>query len=132
MWTGPYGTRDGYGKFRPGPGQKIVVAHRWAYEVFVGPIPDGMQIDHKCHSDDQSCPGGPNCGHRRCVNPAHLEPVTASENTLRQRHHERLKTHCPQGHPYEGENVLVRQGKRHCRECDRNRKRKKPAADPEQ
>lgn len=124
MWTGLHGTRDGYGKFQPSPGQPKVMAHRWAYETYVGPIPDGYQIDHKCHSDDQSCPGGPGCQHRRCVNPAHLEAVTASENTMRQRHYERARTECPKGHPYDGDNLIQgSDGRRRCRECDRARKR---------
>ncbi len=125
MWAGEAGTRDGYGRFRPGPGQPRYMAHRWAYETFIGPIPDGHQLDHLCHTRDLSCPGGDSCGHRRCCNPAHLEPVTASENTDRQRHYERSVTACPKGHPYEGDNLILRaDGKRRCRECDRARKRK--------
>ena len=126
LWTGQ-GNRHGYGMFQPGPGQQRQMVHRWAYQTFVDEIPEGMQIDHKCHSDDASCPGGPDCEHRRCCNPAHLEAVTGSENTLRQRHYERAKTNCPKGHPYEGGNLIVgRDGKRRCRECDRARKRRAP------
>ena len=124
LWTGPHGTRDGYGKFQPSPGQPKVMAHRWAYEAFIGPIPDGYQLDHLCHTNDAGCPGGPDCGHRRCCNPAHLEPVTASENTIRQRHFERAKTECPRGHPYVGDNLIAgSDGRRRCRTCDRIRKR---------
>jgi hypothetical protein len=127
LWMGPAGTRDGYGKFQPAPGQPKVMAHRWAYETFVGPIPEGHQIDHTCHTEDESCPGGPGCIHRRCCNPAHLEPVTASENTKRQRHYERARTECPKGHPYEGDNLIEgSDGRRRCRTCDRARKRAKP------
>lgn len=130
LWTGLHGTRDGYGKFQPSPGQPKVMAHRWAYEVYVGPIPEGHQIDHKCHSEDADCPGGPGCPHRRCVNPAHLEAVTASENTMRQRHYERSRTECPKGHPYEGDNLIVgSDGRRRCRECDRHRKRQAGSAE---
>ena len=126
LWTGQ-GTGDGYGFFRPGPGRPRVMAHRYAYERFVGPIPDGAQLDHRCHTDTPDCPGGKECGHRRCVNPEHLEPVSASENTLRQRHYERARSQCPAGHPYTGDNLIMRaDGKRRCRECDRARKRAQP------
>lgn len=124
MWTGE-GNNAGYGMFRPGPGQPRHMVHRWSYEQHVGPIPEGLDIDHACHSRDMTCPGGGECRHRRCCNPEHLEPVTRSENTIRQRHAGRLKTSCPKGHPYEGENLILRSdGKRRCRECDRIRKRK--------
>ena len=124
MWTGE-GNPAGYGMFRPGPGKPRHMVHRWAYEQFVGPVPEGMQIDHKCHTEDTACPGGPDCQHRRCCNPAHLEPVSASENTLRQRHYERSRTECPKGHPYDGDNLIVgKDGKRRCRTCDKARKRK--------
>lgn len=108
------------------------MAHRWSYEVYVGPIPDKYQIDHKCHSDDLTCAGGHDCIHRRCVNPEHLEAVTASENTMRQRHYERAKTECPKGHPYSGDNLIEgSDGRRRCRECDRARKRR-PSSGSEQ
>lgn len=124
MWTGQSG-KDGYGMFQAGPGQPRMAAHRWSYLSFNGDIPDGMQVDHLCHTNDISCLGGLNCEHRRCVNPAHLEVVTGSVNTLRQRHHERSVTHCPQGHAYEGDNLIVRSdGKRRCRSCDIIRKRR--------
>lgn len=136
LWMGNAGTADGYGKFRPAPGRPIEMAHRWAYEAFCGPIPDGMQVDHKCHTDALECPGGPRCIHRRCCNPDHLEVVTASENTMRQRHFARSRTECPKGHSYEGENLILgKDGKRRCRTCDRARKRQggtTPTPQPDQ
>lgn len=123
LWTGE-GNTAGYGMFRPGPGKPRHMAHRWAYEAFTGPIPEGLEVDHACHTKDLSCPGGA-CPHRRCVNPAHLEAVSGSENTTRQRHHNRGKETCPRNHPYEGDNLITgKDGRRRCRACDLERKRR--------
>lgn len=120
QWTG--GLSHGYGvvngdKHRDG-------AHRFSYELHVGPIPDGLDIDHLCHQPP--CPGGDECPHRSCVNPDHLEPVTRGENLLRSPltvpgRNER-KTHCPAGHPYDEKNTRIeRDGGRKCRACGRER-----------
>ncbi len=79
VWQGQRNA-EGYGRllFR---GRKDY-AHRAAYEVFVGPIPVGLTVDHVCHSNDLGCHTGP-CPHRPCVNPEHLEPVTHTENIRR-------------------------------------------------
>jgi len=69
-WTGSRNGR-GYGLFMVAPGS-CVRAHRFAYELLVGPIPDGLQLDHLC-------------GVKACVNPSHLEPVTNEENSRRAR-----------------------------------------------
>ena len=61
------------------------LAHRVLYEQRFGRIPEGVILDHRCHTDDLSCPGGPGCPHRLCVNPEHLEPVTHLENANRGR-----------------------------------------------
>ena len=90
-----------------------VFTHRVVYEHLVGPIPDGLQIDHLCRNT-------------RCCNPEHLEPVTAHENVRRSfglAHFNALKTHCPQGHEYSPENTYVRRrpdgtpSERCCRTC---------------
>lgn len=101
----------GYGVFRFGG--KLVGAHVVSYELLVGQISSDKEIDHLC-------------GNMACVNPAHLEPVTHRENLLRGRtiaaaHASR--THCPQGHPYEGRNLYVYRGMRMCRTCRRARNR---------
>lgn len=109
LWTSH--TRNGYGQFKLD--RRQTPAHRWAYEAMIGPIPKGLQLDHLCRV-------------RNCVNPKHLEPVTHQENIRRGMAgaHWAAKTHCPQGHPYSGENLYVTPGekrRRMCRECMRNR-----------
>lgn len=90
-------------------------AHRWSYEYHVGPIPDGLHIDHVCRN-------------RACVNPEHLEPVSRRENILRGVSPAALAARtdaCPQGHPYAGDNLYVPPGTNHrcCRACRRVRSR---------
>lgn len=111
LWSGRI-REDGYAEIDVG--NKSPFAHRVAYELTVGPIPEGMEIDHKCHNIDILCIGGKACQHRRCVNPAHLEAVVPSVNTRRA--HAR-KTHCRFGHPYTEENVIVRKTENNTRKC---------------
>lgn len=111
-WTG-FLDRDGYGQFRPGGRQSGKVrSHRWAYEHLVGPIPDGLVLDHLCRN-------------RACVNVDHLEPVTTRENWLRGEGPARInadKTHCINDHPLSGDNLLVApDGKRACVSCRKAR-----------
>ena len=110
---------NGYGKFglhHP----TVVYAHRYAYELLIGPIPAGLALDHLCHNADRSCPGKSACQHRRCVNPTHLEPVTNEENLRRSA---ARVTHCPRGHPYDEQNTRIIRGARTCRICGRAAKR---------
>lgn len=114
---------NGYGQFWL-PDRSRVYAHRWAYEHLVGPIPAELEVDHVCHSTDSSCPGGPTCLHRRCVNPRHLEVVTTLENVHRSQGIAALnaaKTHCAHGHPFSPENTwtYLRSGRtaRVCKAC---------------
>lgn len=125
-WTGNLNT-SGYGRWF-GWGNKAtpLAAHVVAYTHLVGPVPDGLQLDHLCHTHDAECLGG-KCAHRTCVNPAHLEPVTARENLLRSPHTQAArnaaKTHCDNGHEFTPENTYYQtEGaytKRRCRACKR-------------
>lgn len=104
-WTAARSS-SGYGQFGPGGRGSQALAHRWAYEFFVGPIPDGLELDHLCRN-------------RACVNPEHLEPVTHRVNALRgysPKILSYLTGRCRQGHPRDG---LSRGGRRYCRECER-------------
>jgi len=102
----------GYG-YIYGPDGKLVGAHRLAYELTVGPIPDGLHLDHLCRVT-------------LCVNPAHLEPVTPRVNILRgespSAEHAR-SDFCANGHKYTPENTRIGKGRRHCRQCHRERAR---------
>ena len=97
--------------------------HRFVYRALVEPIPDGKEIDHRCHNVDPSCPSDASCLHRRCVNPDHLEAVTHRENMDRSPNSlaakNRLKTHCPHGHPYDKDNTRMTAHGRACRACNR-------------
>lgn len=115
------GTSDGYGSiWRNG---RVVRAHVAAYELFIGPIPAGHEVDHLCHNADPGCDTWASCPHRRCVNPDHLEAVTHSVNV--RRGHGVNKDFCLRGHPYDEANTYVRPktGQRFCRACQRERKR---------
>ncbi len=88
-------------------------AHRVAYELYVGAIPPGLELDHLCR---MPC----------CVNPSHLEPVTHQVNMRRGLPNrgvfQRSKTHCRSGHPYMPENTYHRaDGSRECRTCTQKR-----------
>lgn len=114
-WTGRI-NEDGYGTLG------IRLAHRVAWEHANGQIPPGMTLDHTCH-DPALCRLGRKCPHRRCVNLAHLEVCTPEQNKARGAigRHFAERTHCPAGHPYSGENLMVSGGKRHCRTCRREK-----------
>jgi hypothetical protein len=105
-WTG-FISHKGYGRFRFA--KNVGHAHRFAYVMLVGPIGDGLEIDHRCRVRD-------------CINPKHLEAVTHAEN-LKRRHPSNLPTHCGEGHEYTPENTYVRpNGVRICRICKRAEK----------
>lgn len=105
------GSRVGLGYGRIGWNGRLWLAHRVTYTLLVGPIPDGLEIDHLCKN-------------KPCCNPDHLEAVTRSENVKRgsqsdwRAAYELAKHHCPAGHPYDALNTyFTPQGHRQCRIC---------------
>lgn len=114
LWTGPVNLK-GYGQFVPSSGLPHLGAHRFAYIIAKGAIPDGLVIDHLCRV-------------RNCVNPDHLEPVTNKVNILRgisPSAKNARKTHCVNGHAFTKANTYYRRrpgaetDDRECRECNR-------------
>lgn len=115
--------KDGYGSLKRN--RRTIRAHRFTYEQLVGPIPDGMELDHLC-------------ANKCCVNPQHLEPVTTLQNVQRMQNRvagarDRLgetskarrdkRTHCPKGHSYSGDNLRTTSIQRVCRACARENMR---------
>ena len=114
----------GYGKMRGGrddPGESL--AHRVSFKFHVGPIPDGLELDHKCRT-------------RCCVNPYHLRAVTHAVNVAESdrttNHRNRIKTHCLRGHEFSPENTVIEKWNgitmRKCRVCRLMRQRRRYAA----
>lgn len=114
IWTGAIQSA-GYGHLAVKG--KTVLSHRFAYELLAGPIPEDEESDHLCRN-------------HACVNPGHIELVTHQENCQRGDHrrivqHQRAKTHCPYGHPYNLLNTYFRpDGRRSCRICNHESKRR--------
>lgn len=112
LWRVAINKTTGYGVFTPTYKCKQRLAHRFAYEMFKGPIPEGLDIDHLCNN-------------RRCVNPDHLDPKTPRANTLRSEISPAAinarKTHCYKGHEFTAENTRLRDNgrERACRICQR-------------
>lgn len=118
-WLWLASTNNGYGRFWI-DNQHMAYAHRIAYELVVGPIPSGMDLDHvKARG----------CRSRACCNPAHLEIVTRRENLIRGNHPNMIaarENRCRKGHPFAGSNVRYYMPKRpgavivrYCRACAR-------------
>jgi hypothetical protein len=111
VWTACV-DRDGYAVFVLA--RKTHRGHKYAYESELGEeVPAGLELDHLCRV-------------RRCVRPSHLEPVMGRVNQLRGEGFPArnvAKTHCPKGHPYDGDNLVRTRDGRACRECGRTRSR---------
>lgn len=102
LWKGRPDT-NGYARLWVKP--RTVLAHRYAYELLHGPIPEGLTLDHRCRV-------------RHCVNPAHLAPETLAENVRLARSANAEKLNCPRGH---GLDVVNSNGSRECSVCKRDR-----------
>lgn len=104
LWTACV-VHSGYGNF------DREEAHRVAWRLYRGPIPEGMYIDHMCRV-------------RSCVNPDHLRVVTPKQNSLENSESFAAKyakqTECVRGHPFSGDNLRVDAGGRRCKQCDRD------------
>jgi hypothetical protein len=121
-WTWRAGRdKDGYGKLAIGAGGSAQVhtrAHRFAYETFIGPIPEGMVVCHRCDNPP-------------CARPSHLFVGTPRDNNddkIAKGREARpwgtpltnsRKTHCKRGHPLEGANLYIYNGMRNCKACRR-------------
>lgn len=104
LWTGWHDRKDYGGVTIDKVSQQ---AHRASYEHYVGPIPEGLVVDHLCRNT-------------ACVNPQHLEAVTCKVNLNRGIHRNAIKTHCYKGHAFTPENTRVNaKGGRACRTCAR-------------
>lgn len=103
----------GYGQLTIG--NRLQKAHRVSYEMFEGPIPDGLHIDHLCRV-------------RACINPDHLEPVTKAENERRALEFRRSQATCKNGHPWDENAYINPKGHRNCRACRRESLRRFRAA----
>lgn len=122
-WQRP--AHKGYGRFHvwgEDGSHRFVLVHRFAYERWVGPIPDGLVLDHLCRNPS-------------CVNPTHLDAVTQGVNTRRgisPTAQNAAKARCHRGHPFTPENTYINpSGSRECRTCraERSRQFRRRAAD---
>ena len=118
IWQAYIHPVTGYGQFRYN--DRLSNPHRFAYEYFVGTIPEGEEIDHKCHI-------------RACANPIHLRTLTHAENMALRANCYVNSGQCKNGHKMEGENVRIdkRTGRLKCKACTRENVKRFYARNPD-
>lgn len=125
-WTGLIHAINGYGRLKSGKQMEWV--HRLAYETWVGPIPDGYDVGHKCHDEAAAaglCNDPEQCSHRPCCNPEHLKAEPRGSNLLAspltQASINKAKTQCKRSHLFNEENTRIKKGTDHrsCKTCDK-------------
>lgn len=119
-WTGPTRSKTSpYGSIRLNGKNKL--AHRHAYEMLIGPIDSNLTVDHLCKNT-------------KCVNPAHMELVSLSENARRSgailkasakaAENQLARNFCINGHEFTKENTYLTSRQRHCKQCRQDAQRK--------
>ena len=109
-WYSAVVDNKGYATTRIGwPVIKGAKVHRLSWIYYKGDIPEGMVIDHLCHNPE-TCEGGDSCEHRRCVNPDHLQLISAAENNAKTVRVLKYKTHCKNGHELKDNTYKYRSG----------------------
>ena len=116
-WFWVAGHNGHYGHLRSRVENRDYLAHRLIYETCIGPIPEGLEIDHECRNT-------------LCVNPSHLRVATRLQNMLNSSHSIATfitRNHCSAGHEYTPGNTYMRGNTRSCRTCHARRERERRA-----
>jgi len=133
-WLYPTGgSYDGYVLMRLAG--RAMGVHRWAWLIWKGSVPDGMELHHLCH-ERAGCQAGTDCQHRRCFNPDHLMPMSHADNNARVSRRLMMGSWCNHGHRYTPDNIVPRRLSsggdgfrcRACREATMLRRRQRQRA----
>jgi hypothetical protein len=121
-WIGLIHPHNGYGRLKFG--KQMEWTHRLAYVTWIGPIPEGLDVGHKCHdraAQAGECTDEDVCMHRRCINPEHLKAEPRNDNLndspLTQASINKAKTHCKRHHEFTPENTRMKGPNKQWRDC---------------